>query len=119
MSKALLQYMAHLFAGEDNLLGVQRTLSAGRKWVIVSASGPVHTGPGVLLGFIAQAAIATANPIIRDGFGTAGGVLQTCPVGATIGADTYLLKHGIPFSSGLYFDLNGGTGTVGVLLLPA
>ncbi len=80
-----------------------------------SATGQVATGSEVVYhGYIVTTAVATAAILIRKGTSTSGQIVDSIPASTAVGSFHYF-SDGISCEGGLYFDLNGGTGTVNVL----
>jgi hypothetical protein len=77
-----------------------------------SATGYVKQGISAYHGYIVVTTTATAAILIRDG--VSGLVIDTLPIGTAAGA-VHTLTAPVATNNGLYFDLNGGTGTVNVL----
>lgn len=85
------------------------------KYVSVSASTVAARGLAKYYGYIVTTVTATAALQIRDATAAAGGtVIDTIATGTAIGT-AKLLPHPIICSTGLVFDLNGGTGGVTLL----
>lgn len=64
-------------------------------------------------GFVVTTATATASILIRNG---AGGTIVESIAAASAAGTRYTSNHPIVCPSGVYFDLNGGTGTVTVFI---
>lgn len=80
-----------------------------------SATGQVAHGSEVVYhGYTVTTAVATAAILIRKGTSASGQIVDSIPSGTAAGATKYL-TDGISCDGGLFFDLNGGTGTVNVL----
>lgn len=80
-----------------------------------SATGQIAHGSEVVYhGYIVTTATATAAILIRKGTSASGQIVDSIPASTAAGSTKYL-SDGISCEDGLYFDLNGGTGTVNVL----
>ena len=80
-----------------------------------SATGKVASGSEVVYhGYIVTTATATATILIRKTDAAGGQIVDAIPASTAIGANHYF-SDGISCEGGLYFDLNGGTGTVNIL----
>lgn len=75
----------------------------------MSASGAIGGNNGVYYGYTVTAVTATAAINIRNGSG--GQIVDVIPSGTAAGA-TKSLAHGLSLDDGIYFDINGATGTV-------
>lgn len=64
-------------------------------------------------GFVVTTATATAPILIRNGAG--GTIVESIPAASAAGT-RYTPSNPIACPAGVYFDLNGGTGTVTVLI---
>ena len=79
-----------------------------------SATGQVAYGSeSVYHGYTVTTATATAAILIRK-TGASGQIVDSIPASTAAGTTKYL-SDGISCDGGIYFDLNGGTGTVNVL----
>lgn len=79
-----------------------------------SATGQVAAGSEVVYhGFIVTTATATATILIRKA-NASGQIVDAIAASSAIGTSRYY-DAGISCEGGLFFDLNGGTGTVNVL----
>lgn len=79
-----------------------------------SATGIVANGSEVTYhGYTVTAATATATILIRKGTSASGQIVDAIPATTAIGS-TKTFTDGISCEGGLFFDLNGATGTVNV-----
>jgi hypothetical protein len=80
-----------------------------------TASGQVAHGSEVVYhGYTVTTATATAAILIRKGTSASGQIVDSIPASTAAGTTKYL-SDGISCEGGLYFDINGATGTVNVL----
>ena len=80
-----------------------------------SATGIVATGSvAAYHGYTVTTVTATAAILIRKGNTSSGQILDLIPAATAAGATKYF-SEGISSAGGIFFDLNGGTGTVNVL----
>lgn len=85
------------------------------KYQSMNASTVACRGMSKYYGYIVTTVTATAALQIRDAVAAAGGtVIDTIPTGTAIGS-AKLLPHPVMCSTGLTFDLNGGTGGITLL----
>lgn len=79
-----------------------------------AASGSVCTGLSKYYGYIVSVVTATATILVRDGTDATGVIVDSIPAATAVGG-TKSLVHPIQCTKGIFFDLNGATGTVQVL----
>ncbi len=85
------------------------------KYKVVNASTVIARGYCKYYGFIVTTATATAAVQIRDSVAAAAGsVIDTTAAASAVGT-TRTLNNPIECTTGLTFDLNGGTGTLVVM----
>lgn len=84
-------------------------MSGMRTPVSRNATGAVGVPGGGYGGYTVTAATATAAILIRDG--AAGTIIDSIPASTAAGT-TKALDCALKCTQGVYFDLNGGTGTV-------
>jgi hypothetical protein len=85
------------------------------KYQPVSSSGVVARGMAKYYGYVVTTATATAAIQIRDAIAAgAGTVVDAIPAGTAIGSVRHF-PHPIMCSTGITFDLNGGTGGINLL----
>ena len=84
----------------------------GVKYKVVSASGSVSLGFSKYWRCIVTAATAPATLLVRNSTTAGSGdIIDAIPVTSAIGY-SHLLNCPIDCSTGITFDLNGGTGTI-------
>ncbi len=85
------------------------------KYAVVSANTVIARGFAKYYGAIVTTATATAAVQVRDSVAAAAGnVIDTFPAASAVGTRSPL-SHPIECTTGLTFDLNGGTGTLVVM----
>lgn len=84
------------------------------KYKIMAASGAVSKGLSKYFGYTVNTAVATAAILVRDGLTNAGPIIDTIPTSTAAGI-TKSLSIPVTASNGIFFDLNGGTGTIAIL----
>lgn len=84
--------------------------------VLLSATTVAARGPCKYFGFIVTTVTATGVIQIRDSVSAGTGlVIDVIPIATAVGTVRYF-NEPIRFSTGLTFDLNGGTGAITLLM---
>ena len=88
---------------------------AKAKSVPFSATGIVATGSVASYhGYTVVVVTAVAAILIRKGNAVTGQIIDVIPAATAAGTTKYM-TDGLSSTGGIFFDLNGGTGTVNVL----